>query len=97
MLKHVVMWNLRNPAERATEIAAIRAALEGLRGLIPGLLAIEVGGDIGYDKDARHVVLYSEFTDRAALEHYQTHPLHLDAKKVVGPRTMDRTAVDWQA
>ena|SRR5664279_5666606 len=95
MLKHVVIWKVREPAQRAANVAAIRHALEGLRGRIPGLLAIEVGADIGYDNSGQDVVLYAEFADRAALDVYQDHPLHLDAKAVIGPLLTNRVAVDW--
>ena len=97
MIKHVVIWNLRDPSRKALHIAAIRAALEGLRGRIPGLLAIEVGADIGSDANARDVVLYSEFADRGALDVYQQHPLHVVVKDVVGPLVTDRGVVDWEA
>ena len=66
------------------------------RGHIPGLLKIEVGVDIGYDPQADDVVLYSEFVDRAALDAYQGHPLHLDAKAIVSVLVTGRRAVDWQ-
>ena len=97
MIKHVVIWNLKDRSRRDEHIAAIRAALEGLRGRVPGLLAIEVGADIGSDANARDVILYSEFADRGALDVYQQHPLHLVVKDVVGPLVTDRSAVDWEA
>jgi hypothetical protein len=43
------------------------------------------------------VVLYAEFADRAALDVYQEHPLHLDAKAIVRVLTTGRRAIDWQA
>jgi quinol monooxygenase YgiN len=95
MLKHVVIWKVKDPAQRDAHAAAVRQALEGLRGRIPGLLAIEVGTDIGCDKSGQDVVLYSEFADRAALDAYQDHPLHQDAKNVIGPLLTNRVAIDW--
>ncbi len=46
MLKHVVMWKLKDEAEgadRATNARRVKAALESLRGRIPGL-ARAMGG-----------------------------------------------------
>jgi Stress responsive A/B Barrel Domain len=97
MIKHVVVWKLKDPARRNGHSAAVKSALEDLRGRIPGLLAIEVGADIGYDSDAADLCLYAEFADRAALDHYQNHPLHVVAKAVVGAHVTDRRAVDWEA
>ncbi len=96
MLKHVVIWKIKDPAQKARHAALVKSELESLAGRIPGLLRIEVGVDIGYDADAHDVVLYSEFTDRAALDAYQPHPLHLAVKKVIGPLLSARHVVDWE-
>lgn len=97
MLKHVVIWKISDPARKTQHAAQVKAELESLAGRIPGLMRIEVGIDIGYDGDAHDVVLYSEFTDRAALDAYQTHPLHLAAKGVIGPLLTARHVVDWES
>ena len=97
MLKHVVTWQLRDPAQRTAHVARVKEALEALRGRIPGLRAIEVGDDIGYDRDCADVVLYAEFADAAALDAYQKHPEHLQAKAIVGPLVTARRAADWHA
>ena len=46
MIKHIVVWRLREAAhgnDRATNARLIREKLEALRGQIPGLLKLEVG------------------------------------------------------
>jgi len=97
MIKHVVAWKIKDPAEKAAHASAVKRALESLRGHIPGLLAIEVGIDIGYDRNAEDVVLYAEFADRAALDAYQKHPLHENAKVIVSLLVTGRHVVDWEA
>jgi quinol monooxygenase YgiN len=97
MIKHVVVWKLKDPSQRALHAAIVKDALEGLRGRIPGLLAIEVGVDIGYDGGADDLCLYAEFADRAALDVYQNDPLHVAAKAIVGEYVTGRRAVDWKA
>lgn len=97
MLKHVVIWQLRDPAQAVAHVARVKDALESLRGRIPGLLAIEVGADVGLDRDHADVILYSEFADRAALAVYQEHPAHLAVKAVVGALVTGRRVVDWEA
>ena len=96
MLKHVVIWKIKDSARKAEHAARVKTELESLAGRIPGLLRIEVGIDIGYDSDAHDVVLYSEFTDRTALDAYQVHPLHLAVKGVIGPLLAARQVVDWE-
>src|SRR5947208_17077302 len=95
MIKHVVFWKIKDPTQKAAYAKAVKRALESLRGHIPGMIAIEVGIDIGYDSQAEDVVLYAEFEDREALDTYQNHPLHLDAKAIVKVLTTDRRAIDW--
>lgn len=97
MIKHVVVWKIKDPAQKTAHANAVKRALEALRGHIPGLLAIEVGIDIGYDAQAYDVALYAEFADRAALDSYQKHPLHEDAKAIVSVLVTGRHAVDWEA
>jgi len=96
MLKHVVVWKIKDPSQRAVHTTAVKRALELLRGQIPGLLAIEVGVDLGYDEGADDLCLYAEFEDRAALERYQNHPLHQDVKAILGPLVTGRRVVDWE-
>jgi quinol monooxygenase YgiN len=97
MIKHVVIWKIKDPEQRAPHASAVKRALEALRGHIPGMLKIEVGIDIGYDKASHDVILYSEFESRAALDEYQKHPLHEDAKAIVSLLVTDRRVVDWEA
>jgi quinol monooxygenase YgiN len=97
MIKHVVVWKIKDPSQRDAHAAAVKSALEGLRGRIPGLVSIEVGVDIGYDSGADDLCLFAEFTDRAALDVYQSDPLHLAAKAIVATYVTGRRAVDWEA
>jgi hypothetical protein len=99
MIKHIVCWKLINrtePLDQNPDALAIREALHGLRGRIPGLIHIEVGFDYSNKETAGDIVLYSEFTDREALAAYQTHPLHVEVGKTVRPRTRDRRMIDYE-
>jgi quinol monooxygenase YgiN len=95
MVKHIVMWRIREGASKSVDAQVIKNLLEGLAGKIPGLLKIEVGINFIEDASASDVVLYSEFTDRAALETYQTHPLHLAVVPEVKARAAERRSVDY--
>ncbi len=95
MVKHIVMWRLREGSAKGSDAAHIKALLEGLAGRIPGLLHIEVGINFIEDANAADVVLYSEFADRAALEGYQSHPLHLEVVPQVKALAVDRRSADY--
>jgi Stress responsive A/B Barrel Domain len=99
MVRHVVMWRLRDQAEgadRATNALRVKAALEGLRGRIPGLLRLEVGIDFNRSPAAWDVVLVSEHESRAALEAYQVHPEHVRAAEFIGKVRSDRAVIDHE-
>ena len=97
MIRHVVVWKIKDPAQKAAHASAVKRALEALRGHIPGLSRIEVGIDIGCDRDAQDVALYAEFADRAAVDAFRQHPLHEDAEAIVALLVTDRRAVHWEA
>jgi hypothetical protein len=97
MIKHIVMWKVAGQTreERAESIRKVRSAFDGIVGVIPGLLSVEIGEDVSGIDYACDVVLYSEFESKAALENYSTHTEHLRIKEaLVGVRT-DRYQVDY--
>ncbi len=91
MVKHIVMWKLKNKAD-AVEI---KQRLESLIGKIPGLLKIEVGIDFLESEQSADVVLYSELTSREALEVYQNHTEHMAVVPLVKTAAVSRTVVDY--
>ncbi|WP_263260576.1 Dabb family protein [Pseudomonas sp. RIT-PI-S] len=97
MIKHIVMWNLAGEtAERNREACLfLKERFEGLAGLIPGLLKIEVGVDISQIDYACDVVLYTEFASAEALAAYATHPEHLRVKQELGNSRIARHQVDY--
>jgi quinol monooxygenase YgiN len=99
MIKHIVVWKLKPSAEgrTATENAAeIKARLETLEGLVPGLIKLEAGIDFSRTPASAEVVLYSEFADRQALDAYMTHPDHVAAAESTVPLRIDRTMCDYE-
>jgi hypothetical protein len=98
MIKHIVMWKLKDFAEgksKAENAKEVKRLLEGLHGRILGLKAIEVGINIEPSEQAYDVVLYSEFDNMEALNTYQKHPEHLKVGEFVGKVREARTVVDY--
>jgi len=97
MLKHIVMWNLRGDSaeERARAVTFLKQRFEGLRGLIPGLLHLEVGVDSSRVDYACDVVLYTEFDSQASLDAYAVHPEHARVKRELGDLRVARHQVDY--
>ena len=70
MVKHVILWKLKDElsAEEKVKVkAGIKAGLEGLKGVIPGLESIVVHTE-GLASSNADVMLDSTFTDEAALK-----------------------------
>lgn len=99
MIKHIVIWKLKNktePLDQCEDALAIKDALENLDGKIPGLKHIEVGFDYSKKETAGDIVLVTEFDSRDALAAYQNHPAHVEVGKTVRPRTFDRRMIDYE-
>ena len=99
MIKHIVMWRLKDHAEgnnKITNAQRMKTKLEALRGQIDGVLAIEVGIDFSATEASADVVLYSEFTDRAALAAYQAHPAHQAVMAFIKEVVSARHLVDYE-
>lgn len=99
MVKHIVMWKLKDKAEGRTKeenSRKIKEALEALNGEIDGLLKMEVGIDISKNESCADIVLYSEFTSKKALDEYQVNPKHEAVKPLVGKCTCERRMVDYE-
>jgi len=93
MIKHIVMWRLKDKADAPR----IKQELESMRGKIRGLVELEVGINFCPDGSAADVALYSTFENRTAFDSYAEHPVHLPVKKLVGGLVADRRVVDYEA
>ena len=89
MVKHIVIYNLKEGVDKDSAVELIRSVLEPLVGKIPGLIHLEVRPCFnGLD-----YALYSEFESRQALEDYADHPLHQEAKQHFGVDIRDAYAL----
>ena len=99
MIKHIVMWRLKDHAEghdKASNAQLMKSKLEALRGQIDDVLTIEVGIDFSATEASMDVVLYSEFTDLAALAAYQAHPAHQAVVAFIKEVVSARQLVDYE-
>jgi hypothetical protein len=99
MIKHIVMWKLKDHAEgadRAANAVEMKRRLDACADVVPGILKFEVmlaqpGLEATYD-----VVLYSEFTDKTALEAYATHLTHKALVPFIGAIREGRQCMDYE-
>ena len=99
MVKHMILWQLReelSPAEKAEVKSAIKTGLEGLAGRIPGLVSIRVQTE-GLPSSTADLMLDSAFESAAALKGYSTHPSHVAvADGKVRPNVRTRLCLDFE-
>ena len=93
MVKHIVLYNLKEGVEKEPTVKMIASYLEPLVGKIPGLLHLEVRKTY----NGMDYALYSEFESREALAAYAVHPMHLEAKKHFFHLLDTRVAADYEA
>ena len=91
MVKHIVLYTLKEDVNKAEAVKLIASVLEPLVGQIPGLLHLEIRQAF----NGMDYALYSEFESREALSAYAVHPLHLEAKKHFTHLLSTRVAADY--
>ncbi|MBO4864871.1 MAG: Dabb family protein [Eubacterium sp.] len=99
MVKHVILWQLKDElsAEEKVKVKAdIKAGLEGLAGQIPGLIEIKVNTE-GLESSNADLMLDSSFEDEESLKGYAVHPAHVAvANGVVRPNAKLRVCMDYE-
>lgn len=99
MVKHIILWKLKEEltdAQKAEVKAGIKAGLEGLAGQIPGLTDIKVIIN-GLPTSNVDVMLDSSFESFEALKGYSVNPKHVAvADGRVRPYTAVRSCLDFE-
>lgn len=100
MIKHIVMWKLKDFAEgcdRKQNAEKIKAMLEALKGKIEQISYMEVGINLKDSDMAYDAVLVSEFESEQKLEEYKNHPEHVKVSEFVAKVRENRAVVDYLA
>ncbi|MBO7476371.1 MAG: Dabb family protein [Salinivirgaceae bacterium] len=99
MVKHVILWQLKDElsAEQKNAVKAeIKKGLEGLTGKVPGLVEIKVNIN-GLPTSNADLMLDSTLESFDALKGYAVHPAHVAvADGVVRPNTKLRVCLDYE-
>ena len=69
MVKHIVLWKIRDDAQKTQNIDKMINDLTSLVGKIEGLVSIEMGYNFNTASDY-DVVLYATFKNSAALKYF---------------------------
>lgn len=92
MIRHIVMWKLREPAQAQR----FKDLLDSCCGIVPGMLEFDVAIRAPGLEANMDVVLVSTFADTAALDAYLHHPRHKEVGAVLGAMRESRTVLDFE-
>ena len=95
MIRHVVMWKLKDEAEgknRAENMEWMREHLYALVPVIPEIKRMEIGFDVSKTDASMDVMLLTEFDSLETLRTYAVHPEHVKVadyvRKIVETRVV---------
>lgn len=95
MVKHIILWKLKEEYNNDTVKQGIKDGLQSLKGKIPGLIEIKVRTE-KLPSSTADVMLYSVFENEQALKDYSVHPEHVAvANSKVRPFTQNRSCIDF--
>jgi hypothetical protein len=99
MIRHIVMWKLKDKAAGASKkknAEKLKLILEGLRTNIEEIKAVEVGIQVnGDDPDALDVVLICDFETELDFKMYTRNPHHKKAVDFINTVADQRFYVDY--
>lgn len=96
MVKHIILWTLKEEHNTPTVKQGMKDNLEALVGVVPGLVELKIQTDCLPTSNA-DVMLYSVLEDEAALAGYAVHPAHVAAAdNYVRPYTATRLCMDFE-
>ena len=96
MVKHIILWKLKDDCNTDEIKLGIKREIEGLLGKVPGLLEISVQTECLVSSNV-DVMLYSVLESPEALKAYAIHPAHvMVADTFVRPYTATRACIDFE-
>ena len=92
MIRHVVMWELHDPAQAG----AFRDALAACNHLVDGMRGYELAAKSASLPASVDVCLIATFDDADALQRYQQHPTHRAISARIAPLRKQRHVLDFE-
>jgi len=95
MVKHIILWTLKEEFNTDEIKNDMKESLEALVGVVPGLIELKVQIEKLPTSNA-DVMLYSVLESEEALKGYAVHPKHVEvADTKVRPYTATRACIDY--
>jgi len=99
MVKHIILWTLKDSLSEEEKIQikkSIKEGLESLQGVVPGLTDIKVQIDGRLSSSNADLMLECTLESEEALKGYAVHPAHVAiSNSRVRPFTAIRSCLDF--
>lgn len=96
MVKHMIIWHLKDGIDKDAVSQDIKVSLEGLVGKIDGLREMKILTE-KLTSSSGDIMMDSLFESDDALKNYQKHPLHVEiANSKVRPFVDTRLSFDYE-
>lgn len=96
MVKHIILWKLKEEYNTPEIKNNMKTGLEALVGVVPGLLEMKIEIE-PLPKSNADVLLYSVLESEEALQNYAVHPAHVKAaNELVRPFAENRMCMDFE-
>ena len=96
MVKHIILWKLKDEFNNDKIKSDMKAGLEALVGKVPGLVEMKIQTECLPSSNV-DVMLYSVLESKEALKGYAIHPEHVKvADTLVRPFTESRSCIDFE-
>lgn len=98
MVRHLVAWNFidsLSEEEKNESKKIIKEKLENVAKVVDGVIDLHVIFR-ELDSSNRDILLVGDYESVEALNAYQIHPAHLEAKDYIVSRTKDRACFDYE-
>jgi len=100
MIKHIVMWTLKDEAggkTKAQNLETMKFLLEALPGKVPGVVELEVAASGLFESvPPTDIVLYTVFKSKEDLKTYAVHPEHLKVVEFIKSVVAERRVIDYE-
>ncbi len=95
MVRHIVLFQLKDTAEKQEVMNQFKTAIEALPSTISWIRHIEVRFNTNPD-ESYDIALVSEFDTLEDIKRYAIHPDHVAAGKLIAAHKENRACVDYE-
>lgn len=100
MIKHIVMWTLKDEAggkTKAENLKTMQALLEALPSKVPGVVELEVAASGLFESvPPTDIALYTVFKSKEDLKAYAVHPEHQLVVEFIKSVVAERRVIDYE-